>query len=477
MTQENRPVFWTFNLVLIVVLTLSGCVRNEPWRTGEFGESETKATNVVVYTPENGPDQCEPKDACAKALVEVFQDADGRDLFEINYIEFTERGNVFDTARTDFVRSRINKYSSNGNGVITIVFIHGWKNNASTHNENVQAFRNRLALFAQESPLIGQRRVVGVYIGWRGASVTFPVIKELTFWDRKAVAQKIGKGGVTDVLLDLEAYDAANPYNVLVVIGHSFGGAILLSAYSELILDRVKTLANNRVSTGKTPLADALVLINPAIEANEMLRVKEAIITHQGSWDDATPNLMRVLSSKADKATHRLFPLGQWLGTALTWNQDQLFRAYHQVEDDPDSAKYLHESTLDRTTVGNFLPFHTQEMLPTDDTSVPWELKDLCQTDSRQLKGRSHRAAPTFPCSNTDPVQFVYTPKEFMRGHSDIFNDEVSAYIISSIDSALREVDVEMGSRPREAKADSFEQEFRKAYEVIKGADVELYKQ
>ncbi len=144
-----------------------------------------------------------PKTPCAKALVEVFQDETGNKLFEINYIEFTERGNVFDTERTDFVLDRINEYAAGDEGVITIVFIHGWKNNASTRNDNVQAFRNRLALFVKDNTSILGRHVVGVYIGWRGTSLSLPLLKELTFWDRKAVAQKIGKGGVTDILLDL----------------------------------------------------------------------------------------------------------------------------------------------------------------------------------------------------------------------------------------------------------------------------------
>ena len=468
MARDYFPLRYVFGLLILTALILSGCVRNEPWRSAIEEDIE------VVYTPEFRPNQCEPQDPCAKALVEVFKDESNQELFEINYIEFTERGNVFDTKRTEFVLNRIKQYATDDDGVITIVFIHGWKNNASTQNDNVKAFRNRLELFVDDNTLIGRRKVVGLYIGWRGASVSLPLIKELTFWDRKSVAQKIGKGGVTDVLLDLEHYDAQDPRNVLVVVGHSFGGAILLSAYSELVLDRIKSLANgDGTFPADTPLADALVLINPAIEANEMLPVKEAIIKHQ-PWNPSTPNLMRVLSTKADKATHQLFPLGQLLGTVVTWNQDQLFRSYLKAEENPEALKYLHERTLDRTTVGNFLPYHTQEMLPENETYKSWEIKDLCDANTRQLKGKRHTEAPTFPCGRTDPVQFVYTPEEFMNGHSDIFNAEVSAYIISSINSAILDSgeDTE-GQRVKQSSYRSFEDDFKKIYDDLKKGEPE----
>ncbi len=455
-------------LILLTAFILNGCVRNEPWRTA------TAERREIVYTPDFNPDKCEPDDPCAKALVEVFEDESGDKLFEINYIEFTERGNVFDTERTHFVLDRIENYATSTDGVITIVFIHGWKNNASTRNENVQAFRNRLKRFAKSNQFIQGRHVVGVFIGWRGTSVSLPLIKELSFWDRKAVAEKIGKGGVTDILLDLESYDSKQRMNVLVVVGHSFGGAILLSAYSELILDRVKSLAkHNGTLPAGTSVADALVLINPAIEANEMLRVKEAIIKHQKNWNGSTPNLMRVLSTKADKATHRLFPLGQLLGTVVTWNQEQLSRGYLKANENPETLKYLHERTLDKATVGNFLPFHTQEMVTDDGSDVPWAFKDLCNGSSRQV---TDEKAPIFDCSGDDPVQFVYTPKEFMKGHSDIFNDEVSAYIITNIDTALRQSIKEptipqIETQELQTKSQRFEQDFQRTYENIKGAD------
>ena len=48
------------------------------------------------------------------------------------------------------------------------------------------------------------RKIVGVYIGWRGRSIDLSGLDNITYWDRKAVAEQVGKGGVTELLLRLE---------------------------------------------------------------------------------------------------------------------------------------------------------------------------------------------------------------------------------------------------------------------------------
>ena len=55
-----------------------------------------------------------------------------------------------------------------------------------------------------ESNVLGSRKLVGIYIGWRGKSMHGLGTENLTYWDRKSVAQEVGKGGVTDVFIELE---------------------------------------------------------------------------------------------------------------------------------------------------------------------------------------------------------------------------------------------------------------------------------
>ncbi len=422
--------FLLATLVLTSILS-SGCIRNEPWRSGTFVDTPTTENiNVVTYESLEKSQEAKPNSAEGKALVEVVQDENGKELFELNFIEFSERGNVFDSRRSQFVLDRLTEHSKKG--AIVVVFIHGWKNNAATDNSNVKNFRKSLFALRTGLDSIGDRKVVGLFLGWRGKSLVEPLSTVLTYWDRKAVAEKVGHGGVTKLLLDLETHKAAKPENVLVVVGHSFGGAMLLSAYSEVLQTKLRLIDASENPQSK--IADSIVLVNPAIEANEVLTLKEAVI--RGDWNAQTPVLLEVISSKADWATHYTFRIGQIIGTASKWNQDQLVREYVDKTDD-EAMKFLHEFQLDTRAVGNYLPFHTKE-IEVDESGEGLKITDLC-TEAKVQRTLASKANPRFPCTRNDPIQFAYTSKEFIKGHSDIFNPLVRAYLVTSVNEVVEQ--------------------------------------
>lgn len=84
------------------------------------------------------------------------------------------------------------------------------------------------------------------------------------------------KGGVTELLLRLEHEviddnpEHANR-NLYFVTGHSFGGAILLSALNEILLDLVVEATADDACVESRSFGHGVVLLNPAIEANEVL--------------------------------------------------------------------------------------------------------------------------------------------------------------------------------------------------------------
>lgn len=420
-------------------------MRSEPWRTGGFGEvsGELQGGRDNIHDYQLDAIEREqgavPRGLGEQALVERYLDADQRPLFEIDFLEFSERGNAFDARRADFVKSRIRDYARDIAGVVVIVFVHGWNNNARANNGNVREFRNALATFTKNyQSSIDGRKVVGLYVGWRGAVTALPGVSLLTFWDRKSVAEEIGKGGFTDLVLELEQYDAEQPQrNILLVVGHSFGGAMLLSAYSELLLSRVKMLARHGSLPPQIPVADLLLLLNPAIQANDLFAVKEAIVKHQ-PWPEHTKQLMTVMSTRADRLTHWAFSLGQFFGTLIPWQQQQLCRpGITRCNVDSAEFPYLHENALDSMTVGNYPPFHTYELIKAESSTADWVFNDLCAGTERQLLPSRHVDAPVFPCSANDPIQFIYTSKDFMRSHGDIFTDQMSAYLESTIRTRL----------------------------------------
>ena len=191
-----------------------------------------------------------------------------------------------------------------------------------------------------ENEVIGKRDVIGLYVGWRGMSVKLPLVKELSFWDRKAVAEEIGSGGVTEILSRLHEtlitqFDKHNQgknlyRNVYTIIGHSFGGAIVLSALHDVFTDNLASSYQSNENgvkhacTKTSRFADGVILLNPAIEANKAMQIKELASGCQFSNKQA--KLLHVISSEADIATNYAFPIGQWLDLALTWNQEDLPR-------------------------------------------------------------------------------------------------------------------------------------------------------
>ncbi|HEX2099109.1 MAG TPA: hypothetical protein VHF69_00515, partial [Candidatus Synoicihabitans sp.] len=190
-----------------------------------------------------------------------------------------------------------------------------------------------------------QRRVVGIYLGWRGASLMGKA-NSLTLWNRKNVAEHIGRTGAKEVLFDLHQEwfnrrDDARKVR-MITVGHSLGGAMIFSAVKGKMSGNADDIVHpGRAGTFRITRAeqsrddargqdtkarrarfgDLVVLVNPAIEAAEYEAFDEDLA---GSGDreivdrdlpfpnDQLPILMTVAST-ADTAVGRLFPAARWL--------------------------------------------------------------------------------------------------------------------------------------------------------------------
>ncbi|WP_268796469.1 hypothetical protein [Pseudomonas huanghezhanensis] len=212
--------------LLFCLLLLGGCVANAPFRTGEGGV-------------------CEHWRGCG-GFYEV------HDNYDLGFVEYSERGNDFDPAQTNALLSKITQASESGS-VALVIFVHGWKHNASTLDGNVESFKEDLAHLAI-SKVAGERKLIGIYIGWRGMSFHGLGLENITFWDRKATAEEIGRGGVTEFLIRLESIAAAKKGNFMLTVGHSFGSAILLAALNDTLiqkmLDQQRGCRSNPSATG-----------------------------------------------------------------------------------------------------------------------------------------------------------------------------------------------------------------------------------
>lgn len=402
----------------IMAVVLSGCAQNKPWRT-DFDLS------------------CYPNNDNTDCLIEKHEN------YDLAFLEFTERGNLFNSEAKEIVLSQIESYSKKKEGIAVFVFVHGWKHNASFEDSNVVSFKKALdSVSSNKNNVLGNRKIFGVYLGWRGLSLHGMGSETFTFWDRKAVAQEIGKGGVTDILINLEQIDQHQSKNILFVVGHSFGGAVTLSALHETLLERATFKKFNK-NEKMEHFGDGIILINPAIEANQILQLED--VAHEIS--DSTLNgqkIIHVISSEGDSATKIAFPIGQFLDTALTWNQETLKRNYN------GNSYTFSEYDLDLSTVGNYKPFHTgnlieeesptQELAASNGTTVgKWKYIDCCQNLNEC--NLSNDAEFHISCHENFPLSFLYTSKSFINDHNDVFNDNVLAYFSAVVSEALSHQD------------------------------------
>ena len=440
----------------ISALILAGCASNGPYHK----------LNV-------GPGNCDP------SLEDSDESIDCRNSYLQHYehhtiavAEYTERGNHFSDESLDNIINYIDERSSD-KGVVTLVFVHGWNHNSEETEErtdsNLADFKNVIAEIAKDASNqednfnLNGRALVGLYVGWRGRSLLFP--KSATYWERKAVAQNFGSNGLARLILELDRIDSKNPDNVLVTIGHSFGGAAVLTAVTEPLLSRVLEPSGTVQKTDprcegiSCGIGDGIYLINPAIEANQVLPLIEATLDKK--YSTKQPPLLVSISSEADWANKILFPLGQTAGLLATSRQAPLNRSYFRIEGDSDPIE-LREEALDSTAVGNFAPFLTHRIDVPDLSAWCRDIRDQVTTDPLYLDSNPFSRCEDYGAANAcgpklfpkgfdttprgalvsgrdqnSPLYFIRTNKHFMGGHNDIFNEHVVAFLSAQLKQGL----------------------------------------
>lgn len=184
---------------------------------------------------------------------------------------------------------------------------------------------------------------------------------------------------------------------------------------------------------------DGIILINPAIEANQILQLEDIAQEISGSISNEQ-KIIHVIDSEGDIANKIVFPIGQFLGTALTWNQEIIHRNYN------GDSYTLSEYDLDLTTAGNYKPFHTanliekkgniQELMASNgDILRDWEYIDCCR--NLEECNLSNNTETHITCQETLPISFLYTSKSFINDHNDVFNNNVLAYFSTIVSESL----------------------------------------
>lgn len=287
---------------------ITSCVRNAPYRF-HYPDGTPASANVRYPTDAVNPDKILEKPR-----------------YRLGFVEFDDRGEMFDRRQLAEALGavRLAKQEAHDRNKVPLiaVFIHGWHHNASQKDDNVEGFRKILDTLARELDV----PVTGIYIGWRGEVVNFPVLRYLTFWDRRNKSQNLPNAHLIETLLSIAHEAKGLGYTdkaFCFFVGHSFGGALLEAALTQTFEETIlHTPVGKRVDW---PI-DLTVFLNSASPAVLSYQLIESMNRHLDSASEckagapAQPlNVTRKypviisMTSAGDSATHAFFVVGQTL--------------------------------------------------------------------------------------------------------------------------------------------------------------------
>lgn len=359
-------------LVLLAVIILFGCVSQQQYRE--------------KLKVEHGPNFCKEDTAptdCETAIAIIKK---GQPSYFLGIVEFDDSGLLFDPKQLDFVieNLKFNKVmSSDYKGTILVVFAHGWTHNAAPDDGNLKYFESLLQTLADDEKKNAikdnrfPRFVQGVYLAWRGQSLPGP-LHYFTFYNRKDTAHRIGEREATQTLLRLRevAYDLATQPslnetnqrpNRFIVVGHSFGGALVFSAVSQLI--SYELIYPTRASSPPL-LADSLILINPAFEAGRVLPLFQTLTYNNTSRPTIIPRpKLAIFTSDNDKDTKRYFVWPRFVSTVF----NPIFGTSYRKVENPLRQKLparedlkISQQDADTRSIGHFDPLVTHFLVSSD---------------------------------------------------------------------------------------------------------------
>lgn len=366
---------WLPGILALAILSLLGaCTRHSAYRVPD--------TVIRTNTVDLASDPVHREDVAHHCI-------EDHERFSVGFVEFDDQGEFWSREQFNAVEQLVLDEADRAGteGVLMITFVHGWKHNASVCDENVSCFREVLKSIYNLEQLSAMltntlpRRIVGIYVGWRGLSVTPPVLKELSFYSRKSTAHRVGRGQVLEVFTRLE--DIRNRINQdgsgrskLVVVGHSFGAALTYSALAGIFEERAARsnfdAAGGHADARVAGFGDLVLLVNPAFEAARYTSIHQLSVSRD-NYASSQPAVLMVVSSDTDTATKIFFPIGRFFSTLFKRTRDST------------------QKEALKTTIGNYEPYRTHSGRTAKargaDEEAPLFLDDVVELDDEAARG------------------------------------------------------------------------------------------
>lgn len=421
-------------LIVPIMLLIAACASNDIYR-GDY----------TSCTYKNAGD-------CSRSAIQLYApDADNE--YHLGFVEYDDQGQLRDRKQMEEVLGTYYNIAANDD-VMLLAFVHGWHHSAEPGDSNIKSFRKMLAMVSGMETIGSRqegrkkRKVLGLYVAWRGDSITIPYVNDLTFWDRKNTAHDVGQQGVTEVLLKLE--EIVNTRSVmskevkpprasrLVVIGHSFGGAVVYTSLQKVLADRfIDSRRGKAVRDDAKGFGDLVVLMNPAFEALRFATLYD--LSQEGCRNYFSTQLPRlaILTSEADYATKYAFSAGRFFSTFFE-SHTTLKRHYCSRPGSPGKSPMdIKEGKADRNTVGHFEPYLTHRLSPLAVKTArkqDFRIRQLQtiwsqHTNDKPLNFEGSQLVSLGRTTALNPYLNIKVDKKLISDHNDIWRPEIIAFI------------------------------------------------
>jgi hypothetical protein len=228
------------------------------------------------------------------------------DGYKVAFIEFGEQGSYQDPTQ---LRNALDLIQSTTKPLV-ITYVHGWQNNVESGD--VGKFESLLGRL-NRAPAIRDVgfHVIGVYLGWRGKLTPVLVLKEFSFWNRKATAERLASNydcydAIASISEEARRKGRGNQYTVL--LGHSFGGLIVERSVAHAINAEI----HGHVDADRSMPADLMIAVNPAADS---ILARQMIAALYSRKTEGTRPLFVSITSTGDWATGSFFPIGASLAS------------------------------------------------------------------------------------------------------------------------------------------------------------------
>jgi hypothetical protein len=369
--------------------------------------------------------------------------------YSLAFIEFDDQGELWAPSQLDRALNHLERLNQSEDGIALVLFVHGWNADASPREEKegpgtVYRFRallDRLDRGIRREVPDREIPVMGVYLGWRGRVSSVPLVREASFYNRRAAAERIAGAPTTEAIYRILIAGRENPASRSVLFGHSFGSLILERALSQAVVGALLAPGGDEIVFP----ADLVVLLNPAGSASQTKQLvdilgRNRIKTYRTDASGRTYErpLLVSLTSRADNATRRYLPLGM-NAKALS----KKFRSYGEEYCSPIS----NQRSLYSRSAGHIEALHSHQvelgersaLRPEAESGrlVPSflnyeehydpETQQLAFSFDGEFERFTVRRKPR--ALNDTPYWIMHVPKELIPNHSDVLNEDTFLFV------------------------------------------------